>query len=204
VRSLMRSGILVALAAVLLGGCASYVESSWRAPTTTPESFRFRNILVVVLAKDGVTRRAAEDELVRAVASGPRGKRGEVRAAPSYSVLDDADLGDVEKTRAKVDAKGFDGAILVGFLSAQQRIPVDPPMGTPMWGYYGRRGMVYDAGSVRSDTIVRIQTNVYAVGEGKLIWSGVSKTMNPSDVRNLAADVVHDVGGALREEGLIE
>jgi hypothetical protein len=192
------------LAALLLACATSHVEDAWRDPGTTAESLRFRQLLVVALAKDGALRRSAEDELVRALQEGPRSKSGEMSITPSYQVLEPSDLEDVASARKKVEAKGYDGAALVSFVSAQDRITVDPAMQTPMWGYYGRRGMIYDPGSVRSDTIVRIQTNIYSVQQGKLLWSGVSRTMNPRNVKHLAGDVVKDVAAALRDEGLLQ
>jgi hypothetical protein len=186
-----------------LAGCASHVESSWRDPSVTPKSLEFRSVIVIAMARDGAMRRAAEDEIVSALQQGPRVRSGQMKATPSYLVLDQSELGDVEAARRKVEAQGYDGAIIVSFVSSEQRITVDPPMHTPMWGYYGYRGAVYDPGSVRSDTIVRIQTNLYSVADGKLLWSGVSRTMNPRNVERLAADVVKDVTGSLREEGLL-
>jgi len=200
-----RSTGLVAwgLLAVALAGCASSLESSWKDPSTTAESLHFRKILVVAMARDGSMRRAAEDQLVRALQEGPRGKAGELTAVPSYVELPDAKLGDADGTRELVEARGYDGMIMLSILSAQQKLSVDPPMYTPMWGYYGRAGMLYDPGSVRSDTIVRVQTNIYSVASGKLLWSGVSRTTNPRNVEHLVNDVVRDDVHALRDQGLL-
>ena len=191
------------LTAVLLACATSHVEDVWRDPGTTADSLRFRELLVVAMVKDGALRRTAEDELVRALQEGERSKSGAMLITPSYQVLDAADLDDVSSARKKVEAKGFDGAVLVSMVSAQERVTVDPAAYAPMWGYYGRRGMIYDPGSVRSDTIVRIQTNIYSVAQGKLLWSGVSRTMNPRNVQHLVSDVVKDVVGELRKEGLL-
>jgi hypothetical protein len=185
-------------------GCAGALESSWRDPATTADSLRFKQILVVAMARDGSIRRAAEDDLARALEAGPRGQAGELKATPSYQVMDDSQLGDAEKTRVMVNAKGYDGLVLLSVLPSQQRITVDPPMHTPMWGYYGRVGMVYDPGTVRSDTIVRVETNIYSIDDGKLLWSGISRTTNPRDVHSVIEDVVRDVGHALRKEGLLQ
>lgn len=192
------------LATSALLGCAGALESSWRDPGTTAESLRFKSILVVAMARDGTTRRAAEDDLARALESGPRGQAGKLSATQSYLVLEEADLGDAERTRVVVNAKGYDGLVLLSLLPSEQRISVDPPMHTPMWGYYGRVGMVYDPGTVRADTIVRVQTNIYSVSNGKLLWSGISRTTNPRDVHGVIDDIVRDVGHALREEGLLQ
>jgi hypothetical protein len=184
--------------------CASHVESAWRDPGTTADSLRFRELLVVAMAREGAMRRAAEDALVNSLRQSSRGQSGELSVTPSYQVLEQSELSDVARARAKVEAKGYDGAVIVSFVSSQERISVDPGMAAPMWGYYGRHGMIYDPGSVRSDTIVRIQTNIYRVADGKLLWSGVSRTMNPRSVQSLANDVFKDVVGALREEGLLQ
>jgi hypothetical protein len=196
------AGVLCLLVTASLG-CASHVESSWRDPGTTADSLRFRELIVVAMAREGAMRRAAEDALVQSLRESPRGQSGELRITPSYEVLDQSELSDVKRARAKVEAKGYDGAVIVSFVSAQERLSVDPAMHTGMWGYYGRRGMIYDPGSVRSDTIVRIQTNIYRVADGKLLWSGVSRTMNPRNVDSLANDVFRDVVGSLRDEGLL-
>jgi hypothetical protein len=195
--------LLCLLASVSLG-CASNVESSWKDPATTADSLRFRQLIVIAMANEGAMRRAAEDALVAELRKSPRGMSGELSVTPSYEVLDQADLADVKSARAKVEAKGYDGAVITSFVSSQERLSVDPSMHTAMWGYYGRRGVIYDPGSVRSDTIVRIQTNIYRVHDGKLLWSGVSRTMNPRNVEGLAKDVFRDVIGGLRDDGLLQ
>jgi hypothetical protein len=155
------------------------------------------------MTRDGGMRRAAEDQLARALMESPRAKSGELTVTPSYVEVPDAKLGDVEQARPMVEARGYDGVVMLTPLSAQQKITVDPPMYTPMWGYYGRAGTLYDPGSVRSDTIVRVQTNIYSVKDGKLLWSGTSRTTNPRNVERLVEDVVRDVVHALREQGLL-
>ena len=200
-----RSDLLLALGslALVLAGCANSLESSWRDPATNADSLHFHKILVVAMTRDGGMRRSAEDQLVRALQESPRAKSGELTVTPSYVEVPDAKLGDVEKARATVEARGYDGVVMLTPLSAQQKITVDPPMYTPMWGYYGRAGMLYDPGSVRSDTIVRVQTNIYSVKDGKLLWSGTSRTTNPRNVERLVENVVRDVVHALRDQGLL-
>jgi hypothetical protein len=200
-----RFDLLLALGslALVLAGCANSLESSWRDPATTADSLHFHKILVVAMTRDGGMRRSAEDQLVRALQESPRAKSGELTVTPSYVEVPDAKLGDVEKARATVEARGYDGVVMLTPLSAQQKITVDPPMYTPMWGYYGRAGMLYDPGSVRSDTIVRVQTNIYSVKDGKLLWSGTSRTTNPRNVERLVENVVRDVVHALRDQGLL-
>jgi hypothetical protein len=200
-----RSASCGILGLVLAGSlaCASQVETSWRDPSTTADSLRFHKLLVVAMAQEGAMRRSAEDALVRALSEAPRVQSGQLQVTPSYEVLEQAELGDVDRARAKVEAQGYDGMVITSFVSSEERVSVDPGSYAPMWGYYGRRGVLYDPGSVRSDTIIRVQTNIYSVADGKLLWSGVSRTMNPRSVESLAKDVFRDVVGTLRKQGLL-
>ncbi len=194
------------LAGLLLFGCATaQIESAWRDPATTPRSLEFEKVLVVAMARDGVLRRKAEDELILALQKSPRVQSGSMSITPSYLVLDDRELASTPRARDKMRTEGFDGAVLVSFVSSQEKITVETaayPAGG-MWGYYGRPGAFYDPVSVRSDTIVRIQTDIYSVEQGKLLWSGVSRSMNPSNVEGLVAGVADAVAGELRKEGLL-
>lgn len=194
------------LIATALFGCAtSQIETAWRDPGTTAKSLEFQKVIVVAMARDGVLRRKAEDELVLALQKGPKAQAGQMSVTPSYLVLDEKELASTDRARAKMKTEGFDGAVLVSFLSSQERLTVDTPAypAGSMWGYYGRRGAFYDPVSVRSDTIVRIQTDIYSVSQDKLLWSAVSRTMNPSNVEGLMSGIADAVAAELRKEKLL-
>lgn len=188
------------LAALLVVSCASPVENVWTDPSIQGKSFGFRRVATVAMLPEGGMRRVAEEELARAIEAGP----GDVEAVPSYEFVYASELTDAERVRSRLEAAGFDGIAVVSVVEKRERITSTPGVATG-WGTYGPgwRGAVFDTGSVRSDTIVRVQTNIYAADGGKLLWSGTSSTMNPRDVEDLVDDVVHDVGGALRDQGLV-
>jgi len=179
------------------------VETSWKDPAAGPRDFAFKKLLVMVRVTDGAIRRTGEDELVRFLMSGPRGKAGELSAEASYPLLDERDLADREKARALVEAQGFDGLVLMSFVSSQEKVTVQPPSYGTAWGYYGARPIVYDPGYVRTDTILRVETTIYRVADGKLLWTGISRALNPKDVKDLVRDVAESVGDELRSQGLI-
>jgi hypothetical protein len=72
------------------------------------------------------------------------------------------------------------------------------------WGHYGYDGgaVMYDPGTVRTDTILKLQINIYSLAEGKLLWSGVSRTLNPSRIEKLVEDVTNAVREDLSDRGL--
>jgi hypothetical protein len=197
---------MTCLVACLLSGCAtSTIESAWRDPATTAKSLDFRKVIVVAMARDGALRRKAEDELVRALQKGPKAQSGRMSVTPSYRVLDKDQIASTDQAREKMKADGYDGAILISFISSEERVTVEPQTYSSgsMWGYYGRRGAFYDPISVRSDTIVRMQTDIYSAPQEKLLWSGVSRTMNPSNLEELVAEVAQAVAAELRKEALL-
>jgi len=204
-KPLSRVALALALTASLAGCATSRIESAWVDPSTTPQSFALKRVITIAPVSDGVLRRSAEDALVRAILAGPRGQNGQLEARPSYTLLEANDLRNVDVARKKVEAAGYDGAVLISFVSSQQQVTVTPPSyNGGFWGPYGygRSGMYYDPGSVRTDTILRLQVDIYSLADGKMLWSGMSRTFNPSSVDKLVTDVAEAVRDDLRERGL--
>lgn len=204
---LVRVALTMMLAASL-GACAtSRIENSWVEPTATAKSFALKKVLVVALARDGAIRRSTEDALARSIGAGPSGKSGQLVAEPSYRLLNDSELIDVAAAREKVEAAGYDGVVLIRFVSSHQEVTVDPPSYRGgFWGAgygYGGRVMMYDPGTVQTDTILKLQINIYSLAEQKLLWSGVSRTLNPSNIEKLVDGVAQAVREDLHERGLV-
>ena len=200
----MKTTASIAACVWLLVACATaQVETSWKDPAAGPSDFAFEKLLVMVRVTDGAVRRAGEDELVKVLLSGPRGQAGELRAEASYRLLAESDLADREKARALVEAQGFDGVVLMSFVSAQEKVTVQPPSYGRVWGYYGERAVIYDPGYARTDTILRVETTIYRVSTGTLLWTGISRVLNPKNVTDLVRDVATSVGDELRRQGLI-
>lgn len=198
-------GTALPAAAALLFACAtSHVEDSWTDPDVVGGRLGLRKVAAIAMFDEGAMRRVAEDGLARAIDEGGEETGSGVDAVPSYTLLDAEVLRDPDRVRSELASAGFDGAVVVKVVDARERISTTPSVRTG-WGYYGRGwGVLYDTGSVRSDTVVRVQTNIYSVaGRGKLLWSGTTKTYNPRDVSDLIGDVTRDVGRELRKQGLI-
>ena len=193
--------LLVLLVSGLAACAGSRVEDSWTDPSVAGRPLGLHKVATIAMLQEGALRRVAEDDLARAI-----GQSADILTVPSYRLLRADQLDDFAQVRAALAAEGCDGAMVVEVVDTQQRIRSTPGLSTawggPAWGRFGW-GVVYDVGEIRSDTIVRVQTNVYAVADGKLLWSATSRSINPDDVSDLIRDVVRDAGGALREQGLL-
>ena len=104
----------------------------------------------------------------------------------------------------KTDADGVLVVTLQGISKEKRDVPpsVDyiPVMGYGygMYGYYGmRHTAVYRPGYTVTDTVVRMDTKLFAVSSRKLIWAGKTESFNAASssviVRELEKLVVSDM-----------
>lgn len=129
-------------------------------------------------------------------------------AVAASQVIPDAELRDVDKTRARLTSEGFDGAITMRLVDAKTNVRREQdPLPTAyysVWSYYGfvtvaDRGPSY----ATADSMLQVEVNIYSLKDGKLLWSGTSETMQPRLVETLVKDVAELVSRRLESEGLI-
>ncbi|MEO6876356.1 MAG: hypothetical protein ABI222_16185 [Opitutaceae bacterium] len=202
----LRSFLAPALAAgcLLLAACNSTtLESSWKAPAV--DSIHFTKVLVVAASPVDSLRRMTEDAMKAQITTVP--------VVTSYELLPNrADAKDRTKLAALIKSSGVDGIIIMRLVSDANEVTY--VAGTPMpmpyrsfYGYYNRpyglSPYFYDPGSIRTDRVVSIETNIYDAKDESLIWSGVTKTTNPENVEDLVAQVTKVVRAKLRAQKLI-
>ena len=70
-----------------------------------------------------------------------------------------------------------------------------------MWGYWGTGwGYAYSPGYVQQDQVVSVESNVYSLTQGKLVWASRTKTYNPESVRKLVNDIVDATVSQMKKE----
>src|SRR4051794_8885475 len=168
---------------VLLGqGCSSAtITNTWRDPGFAGP-IQFRKVVAIAIHPDSTVRRVAEDEMARQL---PPGK-----GVAAYTILSEDERQDMNAMKAKLQAAGIDGAVTMQLLGKRAETTYVP--GSPSYGFYDYYGGARYAGSpgyVVTDTIATIETRIYSVNEGKLIWSGTSETFNPSNIKENVADI---------------
>ncbi len=57
--------------------------------------------------------------------------------------------------------------------------------------------------TVSTDHILSVETNIYEVASEKLVWSGMTASTNPGNVRQMAADVVSLIRQEMLKQKLI-
>lgn len=180
-------------------GCASTkMVKNWVYPETG--ALKFEKVMALVLVQDTFVRRAGEDEMVRLI------KQAEGVAA--YTVLPDRGLENESLVRKAVVDSGVDGIVVMRPVYDRQEVSYVsggyPGTYNSFYGYYGWAYQIsYAPGYYRSDRFVGVETNIYDVKTEKLVWSGVSQTTNPKDVKKVVAETARAVRKVMKKYGFL-
>jgi hypothetical protein len=187
--------IVVALAAC---AASSKISDSWSDPAAGP--IKFKKVVVFFFSEEEAIRRAAENELVRQIEN--------TEAVASYTLIPETEFENLGKVEGRLKSGGFDGAIIMRLLGADtEKTWVRGHYPSEYYSfrtYYGyARHVAYDPGYLRTDRVIRVETNVYSIAENKLIWTGISETFNPKNAVSLVDDVARAVANDLEAKGLL-
>ncbi len=175
------------LLAPFLGGChTTSLQSAWFDPSFTGGPMH--RVAVVAVGVNAANRRLTED------AFSDRLRALGVNGAPGWSVVSDAAREAPEPFTEALRASGAEGVLIIRLLGVDTRTEVATMMVTttvPVWG-----GSMWGPGwgstavwatttvpvtSVSQYNLVMVETSFYEVSTGRLVWSGITQTLNPSD-----------------------
>lgn len=215
VRSLVAAGLL----AIGLSACNSTtLETAWKAPEVG--SIKFSKILIIAISPVDSLRRPIEEAI-----------KAEIKTIPSVASYEYVpkieDQVDPKKIDDVIKKSGADGIITMRMLALEDKVTYHEgqmvPTGyTSFYGYYspgyalapyyrGYPGAYYGAPMAyeyepphtTTDKIMSIETNIYDARDGKLIWTGMTRSKNPSDSDNIIADIAAVIRAKLREQRLV-
>jgi hypothetical protein len=176
----------------------------WKDPTLPQQPLR--NVLVVTLRKDPVSRRLWEDGFVASM------RRHGVTATPSYQLFPSAPP-DTTSLAEAVRGRGYDALLIAhelsastetryvpGYLTAQPVSYISPWTGH-YYTYYAR---VYAPGYVENNLVVRYEADVLMTGNGgRLIWTGTTESVNPASSRSVTREIAHAIVPELVKSGVL-
>ena len=188
--------------AILLNSCSVPVRltASWSDRNIPPT--RFSKILVLSVGKDLEKRRLAEDNIKAELQ-----KHG-ITAVASLDEFspDFAKTNDSLKMREILLNKQYDGVVTVRVLNVNEQDRWVPgtvyyrPVGfyRGFYGYYYRvYGYYAEPGYKVTDVEVLLESNLYKIQSGELLWSGQTKafTRNPTQAMaaRYAKNIVEDM-----------
>jgi hypothetical protein len=208
----MFRALMAALVAAGLVAAPAYAKTKFKTAWKSPEATQITlepgdKVLAMVISAHDDSRNGAEAALAAELK-----KRG-VEAIPAYTVIPKSVIQDEDKARPYVEKAGCKYAVIMRVVSQEKDIKGSGPMYTAVYtgpyygglygGYWGFGwGMAYSAGNIQIDTKVSVETLVYDLGTDKLIWAGMSETVNPSTALKFIKELVNEVGKEMRKQGL--
>jgi hypothetical protein len=190
---------------VLACGTTTTIPLVWNDPAYTGGALD--RILVIGIGENDGRRRVFEDYFAELLT-----KRGN-QATASYTVLPATGRLSEGAIREVLDGGQYDGALLTRLIGEDlQTEYVAPRTYTVPRGYYGGYygyynrswDVVHEPGYYKTNTIVRLETNLYDVEIKALIWTGQSETMNPRDDADTIRSATHAVAKRLAKDGVIQ
>jgi len=196
----MKSKVLITLSLIgLMFACgpSTKLEKSWADPSFNASTTKpFAKVLVIAPLKDAASERIAEDKIVKKLKAGV--------GVPSYSYLSPTDT-DKASVDAKLISDGFDGIIEMHLKEVEKS--TEYVQGSS-YGYHGYRGYYgygsYSPGYYTENKTFMVETNLYSIREGKLLWSGTTSSLNPTSFNNTIDEIIYTIQNELKKKGFIK
>jgi hypothetical protein len=202
---------LVAAGALAVSACGSTsFNTTWKEPNAQPIQVEAGDkVLAMVISENEATRRGAEAALASELS------RGGAEGVPAYTVIPDDAVQDQAKAKPYIEKSGAKYAVVMRATGRDQEVSSTPtmaPMYGPGWGGYGGFyggfygygwGGAYGGSTIRTDTIVHVETLVYDLTTDKMIWAGQSSTVNPSKAEGMIKELVDEAAKEMRKQGVL-
>jgi len=199
----MKQLILSTFIAATLVGCASTeIVKTWMEPKSSVQPSPTNKVLAIALVKDETSRRVIEDELV---------KRLNSNAVASYTILSSEMLKDTSGAMLsqKIKQDKFNYVLLMRLADVEKETSYVQGTTTGYYGGYGRyygygAGMYTSPGYYTTDKNYFVETAVYSIEPDKLLWTGTTKTVNPSKLEKTINEIADVVTQKMQKDGFLK
>jgi hypothetical protein len=200
----MKNTILTLLVMATLISCGPTTEitKSWRETDATVTPGPQNKTLVIAMVKDETSRRVIEDQLVNRLSA---------TSVPSYTMLttemiqaaSDQALNDL------VVKNKFTHVLLMRLADIEKETSYVPGTTTAYYGGYGRyygygASMYASPGYYTTDKNYFIETTIFTTDPNKLVWTGTTKTVNPSKIEKAVAEIADAVTAQMKKDGFLK
>ena len=200
----MRNLILSAVVMTILVSCgpSTKIEKSWMEPGASVSPSGSNKTLVVAMVKDDTSRRVIEDQLSKRIGSG---------AVSSYTIVSSEMLkgASEDALKQKVTEGNFTHILLMRLADIEKETSYVPGTTTSFYGGYGRyygygAGMYSTPGYYTTDKNYFVETTVYTVNPDKLVWTGTTKTVNPSKLDKAVNEIADAISEKMKKDGFLK
>lgn len=193
----LKTLVISLIVATLFSACTSTsIVNSWKDPNSTDNPDQWEKVLVAVQSSSDLKRRVAEDQLA---------EMSDVLFA-SYTIFPDKSaVQNEDALRKKIQEGDFDAIMTMRLIDQNKQTSYVPGSYTGgYWGYHrGYWGGYYSPGYYREDSYYAIETQVFSLEEQKLVWSGITSTVNPSKIDRAIQEVAMMTFKQMQKDGFI-
>jgi len=200
----MKHLILSTVVAVTLISCgpSTKIVNTWMEPNASITQGPSNKTLVIAVVKDESSRRIIEDQLV---------KRLKGIGIASYTMLPPDLLKDANEStvKQKLEEGRFTHLLVMRLGDIQTETTYTPGTTTAYYGGYGRyyahgAGFYSTPGYYSTDKNYFVETTVYTVNPDKLVWTGSTKTVNPSGMSKTVNEIADVVSDKMKKQGFLK
>lgn len=170
-------------------------QTTWQDPQIHRVNLRGSEVAAVLVSPDESIRRPFERDLAKEL------RKYGIEGVPSYQ-LTSSDATEKDELMQSLRASGVDYAIVMRILGSEKETRYVPGSGSsffhpyhydPFWG----AGFHYDPGYFVTDTFVSVETVLHSVPDNQVLFTGLSQTMNPSEVDDFVEEIVEEAAEEL-------
>lgn len=196
---------LLLLIAVIIAGCSSSnkITNSWKNPEATLESARFQTIAVFAMVKNPEMRRDVEEAIANQMPN--------TIAVPSYKMISNEELADLNAVKQKLNERGMEGALVLSVKKVDEKTSyyssgMYPSAYYSFGGYYNYAwNYMYDPYMYSTTNFyVDLEILIYSIKNDKLVWYGESTSVNPESIQQTISELAVSVRNQLIEDGLLD
>lgn len=169
--------------------------STWTSPDSASVSFAGKKVAAIAMTDDVSLRMSTEEALARELSA------RKIDAIASYRIIPGEELRNPDRARAWFQRDKVAGAVILRPVSTESSPRYAPSLWisssyASLWEYYPTAwSTVYvTERRVGTDFRVVVESLVYDVSSGKLVWGGVSEATNPKSLQSLVAEIVEEAG----------
>ena len=201
----MKSKLIMLLIAVLIAGCSSSnkISNSWKNPEVIQESVKFQTMAVFAMVKNPDMRMDVEEALASQMPN--------TIAVPSYKMITNEELADINAVKQKLNERGMHGALVLSVRSVDQNTSyyssgMYPSAYYSFGGYYNYAwNYMYDPYMYSTTNVyVDLEILIYSLKDDKLVWYGESTSVNTESIQQTISELAESVKNQLVEDGLID
>ena len=203
--STMLKYIFILLSLLILISCSTQIkfQTAGKIPTVGEEFIKFQTVAVFAMVKNPDMRMDVEEALASQMPN--------TIAVPSYKMITNEELADINAVKQKLSERGMEGALVLSVRNVNQQTSyyssgMYPSAYYSFGGYYNYAwNYMYDPyGYSSTNVYVDLEILIYSLKNDQLVWYGESTSVNPEGIQKTISEIAVSVKEQLVEDGLLD